>query len=499
MEISIEMNTWTPELSKKLELLNYLEPIIALRKLPFSEPDLRMMRDRYDILSLVLIMIQEIINSFSIDSEIGLGLTRDDIMNRLIPFMEKIDQRDGIIVNSELHVQFISKLITKLTSKNYQEHKITFIDYQDGNFLQRDRILTILKAELGPEGIVVIKIDEKLINIFRSLANEDSIENEVTAQRYMLSTQVAKGELSNAINSAKRQVSSARAYLVKIHNTIRSLERNYDEKKWREVQRVDLKRIEEQVEQWIKDHNDIYDLVGIHFGSVPYNDPNYKKIQSLEKRIMDANSYFTSIYSTVSAARQTFLSVHWNRRRFTTSDDILFSLDPELVQAIARTTLAEQPNVMNLLEGYLQIPRAPRIHSILNTLDYLTATGRTYFDPKPIENLELTFSEEISKFDEQVKLDAWTAFYEFINNQNQFMLSSLFNFMKESGNSYTSIVFLCYFFMIRAGEEAKIGYQHDKVYIINSTLNNLFHFEYRENVVIGGGDLLIKVEEVDGN
>lgn len=457
------------------------------------------MADEYDELSLLLLIFDIIIQSINIYEFKTMGLTKEDIISKIRPHLLQIDSKTKREYTYDDHYAYLENLILYLESNDAKPKMVVFISYNDPEFAKRHQPFRLLDTDIR-EDLVYFTVSLKIVNIFRTLANHNDIEDRIDAEKFLLEKQINEGNIDKTIDRTEQIINLSEEYVHTVSNIISSIRISYDSNIWETDQHRQLIRMEKNLDQWIKQNEEIHHLIRMSFAHIKIGDPDFYKIELLESNIRKSHIYFLGIYQQVKHAREVFLLDHWEQRLFTPEKTEYLNPDPDLVKLIANQSLHSETRILNHIIRYFQSPKIPVLHNYNKLFQYFSfGLNKEKRNPIAVENTPLTFSEEHLQFSSDTKENAIATISKIMDNCRPKTLSEIIQYVEREKVSYPTMIYIFYIFYINWKNPKVIpSFQTGKSHIVETRLSTKnIEMLYLGNIIIGSElHLKIKVGEL---
>ena len=441
----ITRNLWNENLSKKLQILNYLEPILKIKDFRPRSDELKDLIKHYDPLAITLLIIQLIIDSFKLEVNIKMELTHKELINKIIPFLQSIDDKKGLIVTREQHIKFIEEIIARLAAKQANFHQVRFIDYSDPNLKIRERNFAILYTKTQVDGTISYTIQPQMISILASIGSEFDPEDEVMANKLLLKDQIERKNVKNALNLIRKQINDTKTYYADIEMVITEIKRDYKSNRWRQHHRAKLESSEQLLSEWLEWQNEINLAIEKYFfGIDESNFEQFIKLVHLKEGVENSHSMFVKLHFIVNRAIETFFHEHFKQAMYIPEIKTFYNLEEEILPFVCKIALKDEPKVVRALIRYFSHLHITPIHSLSNTLNYLLSgihhkkQEKILIEEQKIEPLEL-----YRKFPGDVQKQAYAVFNEFLQLNPRTSLTKFLIWANEKKIKYEIVIFLC--------------------------------------------------------
>jgi hypothetical protein len=208
-------------------------PLDALhRSDALRDPELR----HYDGLALGLATMDLIVDHMGLDIDVD----RARVANHLEPVLDEMDRIASKWPDSERHAAMVDRVIGAL--RNDEERRrpfaATYLDLDDGKLVRRLREFRLVYDQFHPDGGTVLRLSNEAVNLFLG-ALELPIEDAQAAAEAIVQSQLARGRLDEALDSAHGAHLQSIRYKAKLERVLRDTRRDVTSLDWRvEVPRL---------------------------------------------------------------------------------------------------------------------------------------------------------------------------------------------------------------------------------------------------------------------
>jgi hypothetical protein len=224
---------WTRALAHRLRVLLHTLPLDALhRSNALRDPELR----HYDGLALGLATMDLIIDHMGLDIDVD----RARVASHLEPLLAEMDRVAGKTPDGEHHTAIVDRVVGAL--RNDEERRrpfaVSYLDLDGGKLVRRLREFRLVYDQFHPDGGTVLRLSNEAVNLFLG-ALELPIEDAQAAAEAIVQSQLARGRLDEALDSAQGAHLQSIRYKAKLERVLRETRRDVTSLDWRvEVPRL---------------------------------------------------------------------------------------------------------------------------------------------------------------------------------------------------------------------------------------------------------------------
>jgi hypothetical protein len=217
---------WTRALARRLRVLLHTLPLDALhRSDALRDPELR----HYDGLALGLATMDLIVDHMGLDIEID----RARVASHLAPLLDEMDSIAAKWPEPERHAAMVDRVIGALRNDEERRRPFTasYLDVEGGHLVRRVREFRLVYDQFHPDGGTVLRMSNEAINLFLG-ALELPIEDAQAAAEAIVQSQLARGRLDEALESAQGAHLQSIRYKAKLDRVLRDTRRDVTSLDW---------------------------------------------------------------------------------------------------------------------------------------------------------------------------------------------------------------------------------------------------------------------------
>lgn len=226
-------NIWDRHLTHQMRVLLYTEPLLrVLRRDEYRSEE----REHYDSLALALKLLDHIVTHTGFEHEAD----SDTATHDLLPLMEAMDQAANIRPDVEQQMQMAKIVLGDLRNdkESQRPFKRAYTDFASGHAVQRELAVRLIEEHHTARGDIVLHLSNEATNLLLNALAYD-IEDAQAAAEAIVQSQLARGHLQDAINSAQVARWQSNILRGKIEQLLSSTRRDLSRVDWKqEVPRI---------------------------------------------------------------------------------------------------------------------------------------------------------------------------------------------------------------------------------------------------------------------
>jgi hypothetical protein len=337
---------WNDFLTHQLRVLLYAEPLL---KLTLRDEHRAAELRHYDSLSLALKLFDSIIEHTGLEQEID----HNTALQILLPLLEAMDQAAGLEVNRTRELQMAERVLAVLRNDEdgQRPFKITYTDFDKNQVVERVLSVRLVEERYHTDGRIILRLSNELTNLLLNALSTD-IEDAQAAAEAIVQSQLARGRLHEAVNSARQ----ARFHSMRLKEKIERILIDT---------RRDLSRVD-----WSKDVPHVLSESIEHLKLRCKVEQNIARSARERREALSLESeeigHLAEIIALVEDCRQRHMELqqHLLRARLT-------FLDEQERQAFTLLMQTSLPHLLSdVLEPLLQAPRVLAEHAIVDMLPF---------------------------------------------------------------------------------------------------------------------------------
>ncbi len=217
---------WTRALAHRLRVLLHTLPLDALhRSDALRDPDLR----HYDGLALGLATMDLIVDHMGLDIDVD----RARVASHLGPLLDEMDRVAGKWPDPDHHAAIVDRVIGALRNDDARRRpfEVTYLDLEGGQLVRRVREFRLVYDQFHPDGGTVLRLSNEAVNLFLG-ALELPIEDAQAAAEAIVQSQLSRGRLDEALDSAQGAHLQSIRYKAKLERVLRDTRRDVTSLDW---------------------------------------------------------------------------------------------------------------------------------------------------------------------------------------------------------------------------------------------------------------------------
>jgi hypothetical protein len=339
-------------------------PLDALhRSDALRDPELR----HYDGLALGLATMDLIVDHMGLDTDVD----RTRVQSHLAPLLDEMDHAAGKWPDPDRHAGMVDRVIAALRNDDDRRRPFvaSYLDLEGDKLVRRVREFRLVYDQFHPDGGTVLRLSNEAVNLFLG-ALELPIEDAQAAAEAIVQSQLSRGRLDEALESAQGAHLQSIRYKAKLERVLRDTRRDVTSLDWQ----VEIPRLLDEalahvsarllVEQTIVNTaNERLDLLeeGNEKGAI------VAKISAIARECMLLH---TALQQPLMRARNVFLDEQ-ARQRFVAPPLVA---RPELARDVLEPVLAmrrpEAAEVVDAIQPMLYGAYAPPVLSLRAVVDW---------------------------------------------------------------------------------------------------------------------------------
>jgi hypothetical protein len=201
-------------------------PLDALhRSDTLRDPELR----HYDGLALGLATMDLIVDHMGLDIDVD----RARVASHLAPLLDEMDRVAGKWPDPDHHAAIVDRVIGALRNDDERRRPfaVSYLDLEGGQLVRRVREFRLVYDQFHPEGGTVLRLSNEAVNLFLG-ALELPIEDAQAAAEAIVQSQLARGRLDDALDTAQGAHLQSIRYKAKIERVLRDTRRDVTSLDW---------------------------------------------------------------------------------------------------------------------------------------------------------------------------------------------------------------------------------------------------------------------------
>lgn len=440
-------SNWDKNLTEKLKYLLLLKPLLAFRDFRIADEELKDSIQHYDPLAIVLKIIEIIIDNTTIRVDTATaGITREALFTKVQEFLVGIDSENGREIPEDVHREFFTRLLDKMYSQGSQTHQEWYIDYSEHPPKKRRLDFELLYTETSWDGEVQIFAHNSLINMFAKILDLN-LEDLQQATLYILRKQIERGDLENAVQTARSNTQMSLSYFNNIQDIIETTKRNYLGTDWEDEYPKQLETAQSHILQCQKAQKQQSRELMIRYSEITDDRTvEYHWLAELRTQLSRSWDMLTILDTQISHAHKTFLDEQlpqtFTLREIEEAEDI-----ENILVAVGLQNMTKNEEIVEVLRPYFANIRIPRINSMYNTLNILLKEVQ---DRESVHRYVRAKKKFIPKVDlrvfpDQIRREALSYLDSIFEKQPSISLSRILELAEDGGMADLHTLYLCLF------------------------------------------------------
>ena len=302
---------WHPSLTHRLRVLLHTAPLQDLRLGDSRrDPELR----HYDSLALAIKMFELIIDRAGLHEEVD----RRSVERALKPLLAAMDAAAEITPDGERHAAIIDRILAGLRNDDAgrRPFEVTYCDFDEaGKAVSRRLEFRLVVDQFHPAGGTVLRLSNEAINLYLN-ALELDIEDAQAAAEAVVASQLARGRLDEAVQSARNARWQSLRYEEKVIGIMRETRRDVGRLDWRdEIPRL-LGEALNHIRTRLQTEENILDVAEQRLDVLEGGDLSGRAVGQVASLVRDCRERHVDLHDQLMRARNVFLDEH-ARQAFT--------------------------------------------------------------------------------------------------------------------------------------------------------------------------------------
>jgi hypothetical protein len=390
---------WSRTLAHRLRVLLHTQPLAALhRSDALRDPELR----HYDGLALGLATMDLIIDHMGLDTDVD----RARVTSHLTPLLVELDRMAGKRPDPERHAAMADRVIGALRNDDERRRpfEARYVDISWGRLVHRVREFRLVYDQFHPEGGTVLRLSNEAVNLFLG-ALELPLEDAQAAAEAIVQSQLARGRLDEALESAQRAHLQSIRYKAKLERVLLDTRRDVTSLDWRfEVPRL-LDEALAHVSSRLLVEQTIVNTAAERLDVLDDGDPRGAIVARIGALARECMLLHTQLQGPLMRARNVFLDEQARQRYVAPPLTARPELAREVLEPVLAMTTAEALPLVEAVQPVLYGARPPAVLSLRALLDWQLRRRRETA-PSPSEVADLDLAERAldpTRFPEDVR------------------------------------------------------------------------------------------------
>jgi hypothetical protein len=333
---------WTRALAQRLRVLLHTLPLDALhRSNALRDPELR----HYDGLARGLATMDLIVDHMGLDIDVD----RARVATHLAPLLDEMDSVAAKWPEPERHAAMVDRVIGALRNDDERRRPFSasYLDVEGGRLVRRVREFRLIYDQFHPDGGTVLRMSNEAVNLFLG-ALELPIEDAQAAAEAIVQSQLARGRLDEALDSAQGAHLQSIRYKAKLERVLRDTRRDVTSLDWHvEVPRL-LDEALAHVSTRLLVEQTIVNTANERLDLLEEGDKRGAIVARIAAIARECMLLHTALQGPLMRARNVFLDEQ-ARQRFVAPP---LTARPELVREVLEPLLAmRRPDALAIVDG----------------------------------------------------------------------------------------------------------------------------------------------------
>jgi hypothetical protein len=402
---------WSRTLAHRLRVLLHTLPLAALHRADtLRDPELR----HYDGLALGLATMDLIIDHMGLDTDVD----RARVASHLAPMLDELDRVAGKWPDPERHAAMVDRVIAALRNDDERRRpfEARYLDVDgdgdgDGDgergasrLVHRVREFRLVYDEFHPEGGTVLRLSNEAVNLFLG-ALELPIEDAQAAAEAIVQSQLARGRLDEALESAHRAHLQSIRYKAKLERVLLDTRRDVTSLDWRvEVPRL-LDEALAHVSSRLLVEQTIVTTAAERLDVLEGGDPRGAIVARIGALARECMLLHTALQGPLMRVRNVFLDEQARQRYVAPPVTARPELLREVLEPVLAMTAADALPVVEAVQPMLYGAHPPAVLSLRLLVDWQLRRRRE-MAPSPNEVADLDLAERAidpTRFPEDIR------------------------------------------------------------------------------------------------
>lgn len=388
-------NLWDDKLNSKLVSLLKIKPILDIKDLVIHDSRLKDQYKHYDPLAITLKIIEIVIDHMGI-SAIGpfTGITKKTLFDDLIPFLKSMDEaRNFTHLTTEDHHRFLEVILTKLLHLTREGIRYKYTDYSVVPPVEREVPFRLIGHRNFDGENIVLVAEPVVINFFLQMLDIE-LEDQQQALLHILSRQIEKGDLANAIKMGRNNILLTKQYMLKVEEIINITRRNLSTIDWSKTCPEELQRAKEHIQECISTQTRQHMKITQKMIFIPEDRVKERQLLiELKEILITSLELLLPLQKKVNEARETFLDEQWLQVLFSKSRKDRLQIESMIFDSVLAWSYQD---FIPFFEETLVYFSHCDIQPVLTYSDLLDLTLKRILISKP-DNLEKSQEERHKK------------------------------------------------------------------------------------------------------
>jgi len=447
---------WNYTLTQKLISLLKIKPLLDIKDLIIHNESLKEQYKHYDPLAIALKILNVIVDNMGAFS----GITKDELVEQILPLLRRMDKARNIELSEDEHIDFIEIILEKLLYQTKREGiRIRYTDYSSNPPIEREHSFRLIGLRNYEGEKIVIVAETATINLFLQMLEID-LEDQQQALLHVLSRQIRRGDLDNALGTAQNNLLLTKQYMLKVEQIIHSTRRNLSTADWDKTYPEELKRATDHIKECIATQTQQINMVREQIDIISWEkqDEIYPLIQ-LKETLSQSLDLLLPLQKRVSEARETFLNEQWVQELFKRRSKNRVQLESMLLERVLTMPYKTFKQFIEKTMFFFTHCNVPEIVTFDQLVDIALKKLKQKEKEKEIEKIKIKITKplDLRIFPSTLKKSAVSFLRELLEtNGNQITLKEV---LEKAETENKSFLFCNYLRLLIQGRNAKEDFE----------------------------------------
>ncbi|MHA1401763.1 MAG: hypothetical protein ACTSQE_15535 [Candidatus Heimdallarchaeaceae archaeon] len=447
---------WNYTLTQKLISLLKLKPLLDIKDLIIHNESLKEQYKHYDPLAIALKILNVIVENMGPFS----GITKNELVEQVLPLLRRMDKARNIELLEDEHIAFIDTILEKLLFQTKREGvRIRYTDYSSDPPIEREHSFRLIGLRNYEGEKIVIVAETATINLFLQMLEID-LEDQQQALLHVLSRQIRRGDLDNALSTAQNNLLLTKQYMLKVEQIIHNTRRNLSTSDWDEAYPKELKRATAHIKECIATQTQQINMVREQIDIISWEkqDEIYPLIQ-LKESLTQSLDLLLPLQKRVSEARETFLNEQWVQELFKRGSKNRVQLESMLLEKILAIPYRTSKQFIDKTIVFFTHSNVPEIVTFDQLVDIALKRLKQKEKAKEIEKTKIKITKplDLRIFSSALKKNAVSFLREQLEiNDNQITLKEI---LEKAESENKGFLFCNYLRLLIQGRNAKEDFE----------------------------------------
>jgi len=296
---------WQPSLTHRLRVLLHTAPLHDLRLGDSRrDPEIR----HYDTLALAIKVFDLVVDHAGLDREVE----RAAVERSLAPLLASMDAAAGKAPDAVRHAAIVDRVLAGLRNDDAgrRPFEITYRDFDEGGEAVSRRLeFRLLVDHFHPAGGTVLRLSNEAVNLYLN-ALELDIEDAQAAAEAVVASQLARGRLDEAVQSARNARWQSLRYQEKVTGIMRETRRDVSRLDWREEIPRLLGEALEHIRIRIQTEENILEVAEQRLDVLEPGDGAGRTIGEVARLVRECRERHVDLHDQLMRVRNVFLDEH---------------------------------------------------------------------------------------------------------------------------------------------------------------------------------------------